>query len=261
METITNDLFSFDLMGQYGTDFVLSLSMQVIAGILTIFIGFWLSGRASRLVIKAFSKIDQIDKTIIPMIGALVRYAGMTLTLVVALGKFGVETTSIIAVLGAAGLAIGLALQGTLSNVAAGLMLIFLRPFKIGDWVEAAGMSGTVREIGLFTTVIDTLTVFSSVYPIHQFGHQVLSTTRGMANAGWILISELLTRVALMMPKAALLKLANDERVLATPPPRFLVVSYADSAIIVRLRVYANYADFFDLQYDLHRKLKDISRS
>ena len=93
---------------------LLSLSLQVIAGILTIFIGFWLSGRASRLVIKAFSKIDQIDKTIIPMIGALVRYAGMTLTLVVALGKFGVETTSIIAVLGAAGLAIGLALQGNL---------------------------------------------------------------------------------------------------------------------------------------------------
>ena len=110
METITNNLFSFDLASQYGTDFVLSLSMQVIAGILTIFIGFWLSGRASRLVIKALGKIEQIDKTIIPMIGALVRYAGMTLTLVVALGKFGVETTSIIAVLGAAGLAIGLAL-------------------------------------------------------------------------------------------------------------------------------------------------------
>ena len=82
-----------------------------------------------------------------PLLGALVRYAGMTLTLVIALGKFGVETTSIIAVLGAAGLAIGLALQGTLSNVAAGLMLVFLRPFKIGDWIEAAGMSGSVREM------------------------------------------------------------------------------------------------------------------
>ena len=92
------------------------------------------------------------------------RYAGMTLTLVIALGKFGVETTSIIAVLGAAGLAIGLALQGTLSNVAAGLMLVFLWPFKIGDWIEAAGMSGSVREIGLFTTIIDTFdNVFISV--------------------------------------------------------------------------------------------------
>ena len=112
METIKNNLFSFNMMSQYGTDFALGLGMQVIAGILTIIIGFWLSGRASRLVITAFGKIDQIDKTIIPMIGALVRYAGMTLTLVVALGKFGVETTSIIAVLGAAALLLALPFKG-----------------------------------------------------------------------------------------------------------------------------------------------------
>ena len=257
MEILTNNLLSFDLMSHYGTDLVLGLSMQVIAGILTIFIGFWLSGRASRLVIKALSKIDQIDKTIIPMIGALVRYAGMTLTLVVALGKFGVETTSIIAVLGAAGLAIGLALQGTLSNVAAGLMLIFLRPFKIGDWVEAAGMSGTVREIGLFTTVIDTFdrvfisvpnsSIWSSNIVNHsRYGERRLDLDIGIAYES-----------SLDDAEAAMLKLASDKRVLATPSPRFLVVSYADSAIIVRLRVYSNYADFFDLNYDLHRKLKD----
>ncbi|MDC0650381.1 mechanosensitive ion channel, partial [Alphaproteobacteria bacterium] len=107
---------------------MLGFATKLLAGIVTIIIGFWLASRASRLVVDSISKIDRIDKTIVPMIGALVRYAGMILTLVVALGKFGVETTSIIAVLGAAGLAIGLALQGTLSNVAAGLMLVFLRP-------------------------------------------------------------------------------------------------------------------------------------
>ncbi|MDC0967292.1 mechanosensitive ion channel, partial [Alphaproteobacteria bacterium] len=148
METITNSLFSVDLLNQQGADLMLAFATKILAGILTIIIGFWLAGRASRLVVDSISKIDRIDKTIMPMIGALVRYAGMTLTLVVALGKFGVETTSIIAVLGAAGLAIGLALQGTLSNVAAGLMLVFLRPFKLGDWIETAGMSGIVREIG-----------------------------------------------------------------------------------------------------------------
>jgi small-conductance mechanosensitive channel len=125
METITNSLFSVDLLNQPGADLMLAFATKILAGILTIIIGFWLAGRASRLVVDSISKIDRIDKTIMPMIGALVRYAGMILTLVVALGKFGVETTSIIAVLGAAGLAIGLALQGTLSNVAAGLMLVF----------------------------------------------------------------------------------------------------------------------------------------
>ena len=110
METITDSLFSVDLLNQPGADLMLGFATQLLAGILTIIIGFWLAGRASRLIVDSISKIERIDKTILPMIGALVRYAGMTLTLVVALGKFGVETTSIIAVLGAAGLDVGLAL-------------------------------------------------------------------------------------------------------------------------------------------------------
>ena len=99
METITNSLFSVDLLNQPGADLLLAFATKILAGILTIIIGFWLAGRASRLVVDSISKIERIDKTIMPMIGALVRYAGMILTLVVALGKFGVETTSIIAVL------------------------------------------------------------------------------------------------------------------------------------------------------------------
>ena len=261
METIANNMFSFDQMNQYGADFLLSLSLQVIAGILTIFIGFWLSGRASRLVIKAFSKIDQIDKTIIPMIGALVRYAGMTLTLVVALGKFGVETTSIIAVLGAAGLAIGLALQGTLSNVAAGLMLVFLRPFKIGDWIEAAGMSGSVREIGLFTTIIDTFdNVFisvpnSAIWSSSIVNHSRYETRRLDLDIGIDYGSDLDTA------EAAIISLTDDPRILRDPEPRFIIVSYDDSAITVRLRVHSPYADFFDLGHDLRRQLKTTLES
>ena len=129
----------FNLLDGQSFDVLLGFSTQLLAGILTLMVGFWLAGRAGRLTIDSLNKIERLDTTVVPLLGALVRYAGMTLTLVVALGKFGVETTSIIAVLGAAGLAIGLALQGTLSNVAAGLMLVFLRPFKIGDWIEVQG--------------------------------------------------------------------------------------------------------------------------
>ena len=118
-------------------------------------------------------------------------------------------------------------------------------------------MSGTVREIGLFTTVIDTFdrvfisvpnsSIWSSNIVNHsRYGERRLDLDIGIAYES-----------SLDDAEAALLKLAKDRRVLATPPPRFLVVSYADSAIIVRLRVYANYADFFDLQYDLHRQFKD----
>ena len=107
------------LVTAYGLDFV--------AAILTLIFGIWLSRRTSRLTADWLSRVDRLDRTLVPIMSALVRYAGLTLTIVITLGNFGVETTSIIAVLGAAGLAVGLALQGTLSNVAAGLMLLFLR--------------------------------------------------------------------------------------------------------------------------------------
>jgi small conductance mechanosensitive channel len=204
------------------------------------------------------TRTSRIDKTLAPIMAALVRYAILTLTVVVTLGNFGVETTSIIAVLGAAGLAIGLALQGTLSNVAAGLMLLFLRPFKIGDWVEAAGVSGSVREIGLFTTIIDTFdNVFvsvpnSAIWTSTIINHARYGTRRLDLDIGVSYDSDLDD------VESAMMQLADDPRVLAEPAPRFLVVSYGDSAINVRLRAYAEYDDFFDLYWDLNRSLKGV---
>ena len=251
-----NQFINLTLLDEQSFDVLLGFSTQLLAGILTLIIGFWLAGRAGRLIIESLNKIDRLDNTVVPLLGALVRYAGMTLTLVVALGKFGVETTSIIAVLGAAGLAIGLALQGTLSNVAAGLMLVFLRPFKIGDWIEAAGMSGSVREIGLFTTKIDTFdNVFisvpnSSIWSSSIVNHSRYKTRRLDLDIG-IDYSSDLDKV-----EAAIMSLTNDPRVLKNPEPRFIVVSYDDSAITVRLRVHSSYTDFFDLGHDLRRQLK-----
>ena len=106
-----------------------------LAGIGTLIIGFWLSSKAERTIKLMLGRIPRLSPMLIPISGSVTRYAGMTITLVVSLGQFGIQTTSIIAVLGAAGLAVGLALQGTLSNVAAGVMLLILRPFETGDWV------------------------------------------------------------------------------------------------------------------------------
>ena len=238
------------LVTAYGLDFV--------AAILTLIFGIWLSRRASRLTADWLSRVDRLDRTLVPIMAALVRYAGLTLTIVITLGNFGVETTSIIAVLGAAGLAVGLALQGTLSNVAAGLMLLFLRPFRIGDWVEAAGVSGSVREIGLFTTTIDTFdNVYisipnSSIWSSNIINHARYGTRRMDLDIGIGYGSSLDTA------ETALMSLAADPRVLSDPAPRFLVVSYGDSAINVRLRAYASYDDFFDLYWDLNRRLKGV---
>ena len=236
------------LATEYGLNF--------LAALLTIFIGIWASRRASAVLRDWLTRSSRIDRTLAPILAALVRYAILTLTLVVTLGNFGVETTSIIAVLGAAGLAIGLALQGTLSNVAAGLMLLFLRPFKVGDWVEAAGVSGSVREIGLFTTIIDTFdNVYisvpnSSIWTSNIINHARYGTRRLDLDIGVSYESDL------DVVEAAMMRLADDPRILAEPAPRFLVVSYGDSAINVRLRAYAEYDDFFDLYWDLNRRLK-----
>ena len=238
------------LVTAYGLDFV--------AAILTLIFGIWLSRRASRLTADWLSRVDRLERTLVPIMAALVRYAGLTLTIVITLGNFGVETTSIIAVLGAAGLAVGLALQGTLSNVAAGLMLLFLRPFRIGDWVEAAGVSGSVREIGLFTTTIDTFdNVYisipnSSIWSSNIINHARYGTRRMDLDIGIGYDSSLDTA------ETALMSLAADPRVLSDPAPRFLVVSYGDSAINVRLRAYASYDDFFHLYWDLNRRLKGV---
>ena len=237
---------------------VTSYGLSFLGALFTIVFGVWLSRWASRRLSRWLDSTWSVDKTLAPVLVALVRYGVLVITLVVTLGNFGIETTSIIAVLGAAGIAVGLALQGTLSNVAAGLMLLFLRPFKTGDWVEAAGVSGSVREIGLFTTIIDTFdNVFisvpnSSIWTSNIVNHARYGTRRLDLDIGIGYDSDL------DLAEKAFLELAKDKRVLGDPPPRFLVVGYGESAINVRLRAYAEYDDFFELYWELNRKLKTV---
>ena len=236
----------------------LSSSVNILAGLGTIIIGFWLSSKASSIVRKQMSTLHRVDKTLAPILASIIRYAGFILTLVVALGQFGVQTTSIIAVLGAAGLAIGLALQGTLSNVASGIMLLLLRPFSVGDWIETNSISGTVREIGLFATQIDT---FDNIY-ITVPNSSIWSATIINNSRHQIRRMDLDIGIGynsdLNEVEKALITLTKDKRILSDPEPQFLVVDYADSAILVRLRLYAQYEDFFALNWDLKRRLKPL---
>ena len=133
---------------EYGVD--------IVGAIVLLIIGWTVAGWARRGIRHALERVPRMDETLKPFLAKLVWYVIMALVLVAVLSQFGVQTTSVIAVLGAAGLAIGLALQGTLANVASGVMLLFLRPFNIGDCVDAGGIAGTVVEIGLFNTEIKT---------------------------------------------------------------------------------------------------------
>ncbi len=232
--------------------------LNFLAAVITLIIGIWFSSRISIWIRETLIKVDRLDPTLPPVAGSVIRYALLVVTIVAVLAQFGVNTTSIIAVLGAAGLAIGLALQGTLSNVAAGVMLLFLRPFKVGNWIEAANISGTVREIGLFTTTIDTFdNVYisvpnSTIWSSTIINHSRYNTRRMDIDIG------VSYNCDLDFVLNTLLIMAEDERVLKKPQPQGLVVQYGDSSITVRLRLYAKNNVYWGLYWDLMKKTKSV---
>ncbi len=233
-------------------------SINFLAAVITLIIGIWFSSRISIWIRETLIKVDKLDPTLPPVAGSVIRYALLVVTIVAVLAQFGVNTTSIIAVLGAAGLAIGLALQGTLSNVAAGVMLLFLRPFKVGNWIEAANVSGTVREIGLFTTTIDTFdNVYisipnSTIWSSTIINHSRYNTRRMDIDIGVSYGADI------DFVLETLLTLSNDERVLKKPSPQGLVVNYGDSSITVRLRLYAKNNVYWGLYWDLMKRTKSV---
>lgn len=135
---------------------IVANALNALGAIVILLIGLWLSGKADQLVVRAFSRTPHFDPTLRSFFGSLARYLILTVTVLAVLSEFGIQTTSLIAVLGAAGLAVGLALQGTLSNLTAGIMLLIFRPFRVGHKVQIGGSLGTVKELTLFWTELVT---------------------------------------------------------------------------------------------------------
>ncbi len=135
---------------------ITTYGLSVLGALFILVIGWIAAGRLGRLVVRVTGRAGRIDPTLQSFFASLVRYGVLAFTIIAVLNQFGVQTASLIAVLGAAGLAIGLALQGTLAHVAAGVMLLIFRPFRLGDDIEAAGLSGRVRSMSLFTTELIT---------------------------------------------------------------------------------------------------------
>lgn len=138
-------------------DFLAGILGNVVTGLLILIIGFIIAGWVRRRVIVISKRSPRLDDTLFAFLGQIARYLVLIFTGLIVMNNLGIQTTSIIAALGAAGLAVGLALQGTLSNVAAGVMIIVFRPFKLGDFIEVAGEMGTVKDITLNTTELASI--------------------------------------------------------------------------------------------------------
>ena len=227
-----------------------------LSALVIVVIGLMVSRRVSNAMRNYLGKIKRFDDTLVPLFASIIRYSILLVTLIAALGSFGIQTTSIIAVLGAAGLAIGLALQGTLSNVAAGVMLLFLRPFQVGDWIETGPNSGTVTEVGLFTSIITTFdNVYISVPNSEIWGGRIINHSKNNTRRMDIDIG-IAYNTDLDHAEKTMMTLTDDPRVLTEPAPVFLVVSYDDSAITVRLRLYAQNDVYWPLYWDMMRRVK-----
>ena len=238
---------------ELGTKYGLGL----IAALVILAFGWWLAGRVQRLILRALDRLPRMDATLKPFLSSLARYAIIAITLVAVLARLGVQTTSIIAVLGAAGLAVGLALQGTLQNIAAGIMLLLLRPFKVGDYIDASGIAGTVDEIGLFTTDMTTYDgVYRSVPNASLWNTSILNysrlPTRRMDIPVGIAYEDDVEKAMTLL----LDHLKQDSRVLSEPAPQVLVTGLGESSVDLSLRCWSERTDFWTLKFELNKNAK-----
>lgn len=220
----------------------------------------WMFSRwAGRRVRDVLSHVHYIDPTIKPLMAGFVRYFILTITVVAVLSQFGVQTTSLIALLGAAGLAVGLAMQGTLSNVASGVMLLILRPFKVGDYIVVAGdnIGGTTREIGLFTTVLITPDMmYISVPNSKLFANAITNYTREATRRINIVVG-IDYKDDIDKAQGVLLDImTSDPRVLPDPAPIAPVEALADSSVNLIARCFVPNAEYWNVYFDIQKAIK-----
>lgn len=229
------------------------------AGALVILVvGLVAAGLLSRWARRGLARLKNVDATLAGFLGEVVRYVVLVLVIVTVLAQFGVQTTSIIAALGAAGLAIGLALQGTLSNIAAGIMLLVLRPFRVGEFVDVAGLMGTVVEIGLFTTELRKPDGVYLMLPNSQIWNQSITNfTRNPTRRVEITVG-IDYEDGIERARQALLDIAAaDPRILAQPEPTVHVAVLNASSVDLTLWCWAPTAEWFAAQNALRRLTKE----
>ena len=238
-----------------------AFSVRLLVAGLILAVTLWAAKRLAGLVersIIAANRHNAHDTTLATFIAAVVRYVVIAMGLIAVLQQIGVQATSVIAVLGAASLAIGLALQGTLSNVAAGVMLLMQRPYRIGDKVELNGRQGVVTGMDLFNTHVldyDGLTLFlpngkvfgDMIVNISRAGRRRIELTFGIGYG-----DDLDKALALLVEIAA-----RDSRVLADPAPWSRVTALADSSVTVTLRCWVSPDDWMNTKFDLVKIVKE----
>lgn len=231
---------------------------NIIGAIGVLIIGFWIAGRIRNAARRAMERSARIDETLGGFLSSLIYYASIALVIITSLGVFGVPTTSFAAIIGAAGLAIGLALQGTLGHVASGVMMLGFRPFDVGDFVEVAGIGGTVKMIGLFTTEIATPDNKMIIVPNGKIFEGVITNYGGYNSRRVDLIFGIsyADNIDQAMDLIAS-EVMKNELCHADPAPTIVVGELGASSVDIICRVWVKNADYFTVKWSLTKAVKE----
>lgn len=231
--------------------------LKIVGAVIVLIIGRMVAGIIRSSVRKAMIKAE-VDATLIPFVASLVYYLTMAVVFIAVLSLFGIQTTSLIAVLGAAGLAIGLALQGTLSNFAAGVMLLIFRPFKVGDLVEVGGITGKVVAVRIFSTVLKTGDNVMITVPNSQTWGGTIKNYDGFDTRRIDLIMGIDYGDDIQVAMETIRRIvAEHEGVLAEPAPQIAVAELGASSVDLVVRPWCAGADYWNVRFDLTRQLKE----
>jgi small conductance mechanosensitive channel len=237
-----------DLASQYG-DKLIDFLPALVSSLLILFFGWWVIKFIVGYVKRIFDKTDY-DPTLENFIVSLLNWGLKILLFIVVISQLGVETTSLIAVVGAAGLAIGLALQGSLSNFAGGVLIISLKPFRVGDFIEAQGVSGTVKETSLFYTKLNTFGNQLAIIPNGQLtNNNIINYTEEGKRKDAITLG-ISYSSNIKLAKDILMKLMTEqEGIMKDPAPQVVVSELADSSVNLSLRFWALNDDFWNCHW------------
>lgn len=238
-----------ELMAQWG--------LKLLGALAVFAIGRMVAGWARRAIRRLLDR-STIDATLVPFITGITYYLLLAFVLIAALGVVGVQTASVIAVLGAAGLAVGLALQGTLGNFASGVMLLLFRPFRVGDFIEAAGVAGSVEAINIFTTTLNTPDNVGIVIPNSAVWGEIIKNYAANETRRIDLVAGIAYDDDIGIAMRTLQNILDaDERVLKDPAPTIAVSELGDSSVNIVVRPWCNRGDYWALRFDLTRAIKE----
>jgi small conductance mechanosensitive channel len=238
---------------------IMEYGSRLLLALLTLAVGWWIINKVSARLGKLVG-LRNADLALQGFISTLSNIVLKVLLFVSVASMIGIETTSFVAAIGAAGLAIGLALQGSLANFAGGVLILMFRPFRIGDWIEAQGVSGTVDSIQIFHTVLRTGDNKTVIMPNGALSNGIITNTNRQPTRKVVFDVGVDYEANLQQARQVLLELAKDPRVLPDPAPQAVVSTLGDSSITVSLRLWTKTSDYWDVMFMLNEHARDRLR-